>query len=218
MTSMLAMKTCRCRVNPMPSSPQIENPEWSATRKVSRIQSAWNCLKDVEVAWYRNHAVQSEVGTVEQITIFLHRTNLATGQDEHCNIRKFPGGMNIPSGNAKSTINRMPSSEIAFRQFARMVWAFSSSQSTITCFINYARQPEGTWLKKSQSTIVLRAFSSPLRNPRARESTCGWCASTPRNPRCASRIAARRLPLPPPSSMRLPQRPKSQADAIADGE
>src|SRR6266567_6396757 len=95
MTSMLAMKTCRCRVNPMPSSPQIENPEWSATRKVSRIQSAWNCLKDVEVAWYRNHAVQSEVGTVEQITIFLHRTNLAAGQDEHCNIRKFPSGMNI---------------------------------------------------------------------------------------------------------------------------
>jgi hypothetical protein len=31
---------------------------------VSLFHSAWNCLKDIEVAWYRNHAVQSEFGTI----------------------------------------------------------------------------------------------------------------------------------------------------------
>jgi len=81
----------------------------------------------------------------------------------------------FPSGRTHPTNKTTPSAGTARRQLARIIWARSSSQSWMTCFTTYARQPEGTSRKKSQSRMVLRDTSSPPRKPRslARSGTSG---------------------------------------------
>src|SRR5271167_2169055 len=127
----------------------------------------------------------------------------------------LPAEWIFPSCSVHSTSKSAPSAGTTLRQLARISTACSSSQSWITFFITYALQPEGTSRKKSQGCIALRACNSPPRKPRccARSSTCGRSARTPRTLGCFLRMDASRMPLPPPTSMMLPQRPKSYAAA-----
>ncbi len=126
----------------------------------------------------------------------------------------FPSAPSFGGARIRSISSSLASVDIAARQARRIAIASSSSQSWMIALRRYASPPAGTDSKKVPPTMLTRP-ATDARTGSAPATTCGWSKSTPCTVGWAPRIAARRVPLPPPTSTIVPKRPKSYASRTA---